>query len=86
MYRLCAFFLMVGMLFTANVQGDPPSNNQATTKQQRREPNPQDLLIDQRNPTDSLAIPLDSSEVEIEEELQTLEKEEKEFSKTGKSH
>jgi hypothetical protein len=34
------------------------------------EPNPKDLRLDQVDPTDSLAIPLDMSDVEDQEQIQ----------------
>lgn len=81
---VCIFFTLAILLISAQVQCDPPANQKAQINQPQS-PNPKDLLRDQVNPTDSLAIPLDSSEVDIDEELKTLEKEEKEFYETQKA-
>jgi len=40
-------------------------------------PNPKNLTNDQQDPTDALAIPLDSSETEQQAEIKTLEDESK---------
>lgn len=51
-----------------------PDNQQNLTRERMR-----DMRLDERESTDSLAIPLDSSELEQDEEHESLEKQEKEY-------
>lgn len=44
-------------------------------------PQPKNLMLDQRDTTDSLAIPLDSSDVEDEIEMENMQEEQKEYFK-----
>lgn len=77
-----AFFcaLLALPLMSLQAENTPPPTQ--TNSPLPNTPNPKNLLHDQINPTDALAIPLDSSEEELDEEYETLMQIEKEYQKT----
>lgn len=70
------------------IQAIPPSNPNPRSADYFDDPTPEEvrevIRVDQSDPTDSLAIPLDNSEMDIEAELENLERNEKQYQKRGR--
>lgn len=67
--KLFYCMLVFLMVFAANIYAKPPQKQISPTG---IDPNPNELSHDEIDPTDVYAIPLDMSEEELEQEMETL--------------